>query len=211
MREQGPAVIVCFENTGCALVDLAADPDCGESRLHLSVETWGRQSLCLLVVALVCKCFQDVPGQCCAYTVPAFVAVNDSGTVSQSASNKAIGCRQRKDAHFHTWLSLQDSRTEGFMGGGGEALSSQVSESDGSARCVKKEGREGRRLKLRRRHGTAMAHGAAWASQAGGAIAVTTCSLHYSTSLLSSSVRLGTAGELDITAHIDQQGFLEIY
>jgi hypothetical protein len=73
---------------------------------------------------------------------------------------------------------MQDSRIEGFMGGGGEALSSQVSESDGSARCVKKEGREGRRLKLRRRHGTALAHGAAWASVA--PLPVTTCSLHYS-------------------------------
>jgi hypothetical protein len=40
MREQGPAVTVRFENTGCALVDLAADPDCGESRLRVSVETW---------------------------------------------------------------------------------------------------------------------------------------------------------------------------
>jgi hypothetical protein len=31
MREQGPAVVVRFENNECASVDLAADPDGAEN------------------------------------------------------------------------------------------------------------------------------------------------------------------------------------
>jgi len=60
MREQGPAVVVRFENNGCASVDLAADPDGAENRLRVlrvSAETWGREDLTLpLHVFSSCSC-----------------------------------------------------------------------------------------------------------------------------------------------------------
>jgi hypothetical protein len=94
MREQGPAVTVRFENTGCALVDLAADPDCGESRLRVSVETWGRQdALSAGGVHVFPRCSWSVLCRHC--TCLRSCRQNDSGTVSHSASKPSDVGKER--------------------------------------------------------------------------------------------------------------------
>jgi hypothetical protein len=77
----------------------------------------------------------------------------------------------------------------------------QGSDSDQSGCCVKKEGR--RRLKVKLRHCTALAHGAAWASVAHKTTRPKSSLDPHQSIVVFSPPRYS---DLDIAAHIDQQG-----